>query len=81
MVASISQISIELQIQARNFRKIHNVEVFLLLGWLIFSTLLVLTFLVHSGIEGGHNVPPDIETPVKPQVFFQIKSNKDRKVE
>ena len=44
-------------------------------------TLLVLTFLVHSGIEGGHNVPPDIETPVKPQVFVQIKSNKNRKVE
>ena len=44
-------------------------------------TLLVLTFLVHSGIRGGHNVPPDIETPVKPQVFVQIKSNKNRKVE
>ena len=36
-------------------------------------TLLVLTFLVHSGIGVGHNVPSDIETPVKPQVFVQIK--------
>ena len=44
-------------------------------------TLLVLTFLVHSGIGVGHNVPTDIETPVKPQVFVQIKSNKSRKVE
>ena len=36
-------------------------------------TLLVLTFLVHSGIRGGHNVPSDIETPVKPQIFVQLK--------
>ena len=36
-------------------------------------TLFVLTFLVHSGIGVGHNVPSDIETPVKPQVFVQIK--------
>ena len=37
-------------------------------------TLLVLTFLVHFDIRGGgHNVPTDIRTPTKPQVFVQIK--------
>ena len=30
---------------------------------------------------GGHNVPTDIKTFVKPHVFVQIKSNKSRKVE
>ena len=29
----------------------------------------------------GDNVPTDIETPVKPQAFVQIKSNKNRKIE
>ena len=37
-------------------------------------TLLVLGFLLHSGIGGGgHNVPTDIKTLVNPQVFVQIK--------
>ena len=44
-------------------------------------TLLVLGFLVHSGIGGGYIVPTDFETPVKPQVFVQIKWNKNRKVQ
>ena len=36
-------------------------------------TLLVMGFLVHSGIEKGQNVPTDIKAPVKPQVFVQNK--------
>ena len=44
-------------------------------------TLFVLTFLVHSGIGEGHNVPSDIKTPVKTQIFVQIKQNKSREVE
>ena len=42
------------------------------MGW-YFLTLLVLTFLVYSGIGGGHNVPTDLETPVKPR-FMQNKT-------
>ena len=52
-----------------------------LLKDLIKATLLVLGFLVHSGIGGGYNVPKDFETPVKRQVFVQIRQNKNRKVE
>ena len=37
-------------------------------------TLLVLDFLVHSGIDGGYILPTDFETSVTPQVF--AKSNK-----
>ena len=40
--------------------------------------LLVLTLLVHSGIGGRHKVPTDTKTPVKHQVFVQIKSNQIR---
>ena len=34
-------------------------------------TLLVMGFLVHSGIEEGQNVPTDIKAPVKPIVHFK----------
>ena len=48
-----------------------------------FLILLVLTFLKHSGI-GGHSVPTDVKTPVKPQVFLsksnQIKVERQNKV-
>ena len=36
-------------------------------------TLLILGFHVHSGIEEGHNVPSNIKTPAKSQVFVQTK--------
>ena len=47
-----------------------NKQTVLKLG--ISLTLLALTFLVHTGIRGGHNLPTNIKTPVKPQVFVQI---------
>ena len=51
---------------------IHDVERMLLRATNV-NQILVLDFLVHSGIGGGYIVPTDFETSVKPQTYVQIR--------